>query len=271
MDNQHSNFYCGREVVFENNYLQSIYLTYILGNKIGDQELIEHARNEITYLNTNKETILNSEIKYPEAYILKLLQLGLDTEYLQVIDNFQIPEYEIEELEHKDEIPILSTEERTFLENDQTLFLYSDYALLFKDFNKIDLSEYFKYELIQHYNALQFGLYPLCTVVDTYQDGELDSYLKERLENVILEGNDLMLLNSFEEMLKCKEYFNTRNIEVKNLDLSLEKLLRKSTINIDGNSYLIDVTYECIGDAEDCTNVRLDYNLLTNLKYILYE
>lgn len=271
MDNLHEDFYCEKDLTLENNYLQSIYLTYILGEKIGDRELIEYAQDEIFYLNTNKDTILNGVIKYPEAYILKLVELGLDMGYLEIIDNFNIPTYEAEELRYKDETPILSTEEKSYIKNDRTLFLYSDYALLFKEYNRIDLANYFKYELIHYYNALQYDLYPLCTIANTYSDERLDSYLEEKFETAISESNNLLLLNSFQELLKCKEYFKKKDIDVRNLNISFDDILRKSTIEFEGNSYLVDASYSCSEESAECENIRLDFDLLTNLKYILYE
>lgn len=264
-------FYCGREFSFDNDYLQSIYLTHVLGNKLGDKELIDFALQEISYLNTNKEEILASDIKYPEAYILKLLELGLDEEYLQVIDNFQIPEYEIQELDFKETIPLLPIEEELYLRKDLRLFLYSDYSMILEEFNRIELANYYKNELIRYYNALQYGSYPLCTMGKTSSDDKVYTYVKDSLEKAIIEENDILLLNSVKELLTCKEYLDVKDAEVINLKFAFEDALRKSTLNIAGDSYIIDTSYVCINDSTECNDINLDYNLVTNLRFILYE
>lgn len=267
-------WFCNNENFFSNDYLKTISLAYDLSERLGDEELHSYVQKEIEYLNNNVDKILSEEIEYPEAYILKLVEIGLSSEYLTLIDDFQIPTYEREVLEDHDYKPQLSKEEELFPEFYTSILRYSDYSKLYKEFGKEKLSNYYTNELIIKYNRSPFVLYGLCTVGETISDAEIYKYIRTELSEVIAKKEDNLILNNLTELLSCNLYAEGMNSEITGLNEEIRELVNRSTLEINGIPYIVNsslIEMEGAEGKEKIQKIIFNYRMLDNLIYVLYE
>lgn len=265
---------CDNESFFSNEYLKTISLLHDLGEKLGDEELLSYAQAEIEYLNNNFENILKEGIVYPEAYILKLVEIGLSTEYITLIEDFEIPIYEVEKIEDHDYKPLLSKEEELYPRFYTSILRYSDYSRVFKEFGKEDLSKYYSNELVLAYNRSPFVLYGLCTVGRTTQDTEIFEYVSTKLSKSITEKDDPLILNNLTELLSCNLYAKEMNSVVVGLDEEIQELTNNSTLEIDGKAYIVySRLIDMVGaeGEEEFQQLVFNYRMIDNLIYVLYE
>ena len=264
-------FICNYDTALDNEYLQSIYLTYLLGRSLNDQELVDSALEEIKYLNQNIEQILAKEISSPEAYLLKLVDIGLDQRYLKIIENFQIPEYHPADLNISEKEDLLTRQDDLYFRQYLKVLQLTENAYIFREYGLQELADYFLNEAIQSYNSLGFGIYSLCNIGYVTHDRELFDYVKEDLEKILGNRENYLIQNSPLELKKCNMYAGVMNSEISNIKEGMSYALWMSTFTKDNSSFITDSSYVCMGDSDVCDTIQLNYRLLDNLKYVLYE
>jgi len=263
---------CNNRNFFSNDYLKSIYLTYELGTKLKNESLLLSVNEEIEYLNKNKEEILlKSETFPPDAYILKLTELGLDKEYLKIIDEFIIPSTQKGVIEDHDFMPLLSINSEIYSKQYAEIVRYGGYYKIYKEYDKEDLSNYYLNELIRKYNISEYVLYGLCTVGYSTLDANTFEYIKDKLEESIHNAEEVLILNTVPELLVCDKYADLMNSEIEGIDNAIQNAVKTSTWKIDEKAFIIAATRTCDGNSEICNNIFFNYRLVDNLMYLLYE
>ena len=253
---------CNTGQFFTNDYLKSIFLAYDLSEKIGDTQLGGYVGEEIKYLNQNKKEILKETHIYPQAYILKLVDIGLDKEYLQIIENFEIPTYEEVGVLN---IPDIKSSSRYQSQNTEYLDIlrYSDFVKIFAEYEYEDLRDYFLNELKSIYNSSDLGLNGLCSIGLSTQDEEIFGYLRSALNDKV----DVLDYVDSRELINCSLYSKQMNSDIEGLNEIIDRVLERGSIEIEENLYLVD--FQEINSEESL--VLVNYKLLDNLMYILYE
>ena len=262
---------CDEENSFNNDYLKSIYLTYELGTKLKNETLLSYVKDEIDYLNKNREEILKKGIIYPEAYILKLIDIGLNEGYKEIIDNFVVTNTQKQVIEDHDFMPLVSINSEIYSKSYSEIVRYGDYHKIFEEYKESELSNYYSNELIREYNVSEYVLYGLCTVGYSLSDSKTFKYVKEKLEDSIREGEEVLILDGVPELLMCDKYAKLMKSEIVGVDGIIKNAVNKASFEMDGNGFIITASTSCPGEEEICSHILLNYRLVDNLMYLLYE
>lgn len=262
------------KVLLRGDYLKSVYLLANLSEQLGDEGLHASLEKEIAYLNLNKDQILREtkSLTYPDAYILELIELGLNEDYRSLIDGFVIQE-------NKEPVFTFDSNKQPLLLNENTVYTkeyldmvrYSDYYRIFRKYEEEDLANYSLSKMIEIYNDSEFVIYGLCSFA--YADEELVKPvgLEERLEEMFSNDKKELIEGNIYELLMCNLYAKEANIEINGLDNKIHEALESNTINVDGNSFIVR-ELSVVEDGDATSNLDLVvYNLLDNLMYLLYE
>lgn len=258
---------CNSGEYFSNNYLKSIYLASVLAQKKNDVELKSLVDKEIEFLNLNAEKIFKQEFSFPEAYIIKLVEIGLDKRYLETIDNFSIPvtieENQLNQVNYETVLSRgFSNSGRDYL----NIVRYSDYVKIFSEYDYITLKNYYLNELINIYNRSNSGIIGLCSIGYATDNKEFASTVNEQLLKESIESS-----KGVGEYLVCMQYLkqigstNTKTWE------KLKKIVSNSTITIEEKLYLVETNISNYDDKSGNINAyTTQFNLLDNLMNILY-
>ena len=271
------------KVFLSNNYLKSLSLLPELAEVLMDEELIAIFDRELEYLNLNKVKIIKENshilyedtqikyIRYPEAYILRLVDLGLDKDYLLFIDNFLIPEYsESTLLLDLDKDPLLLMGSAVYSEGYLNLVRYSDYSRVFRDYGRDELANYAKNKMIEVYEDSGFTINGLCSLVHSNQDVIAPLKMKRQLEQILLNDNWELIEGNLYELLMCDLYAKNNEIKIRGLDDGIQGALELNTIKVGDNLFVVR-SHATEGQDEVMSLDTPTYSLLDNILYLLYE
>ena len=262
---------CNKEEDLNSEYFKALYMTYELGIKLKNDILLSTVEKEIEYLNNNILTILEKDISSPEAYILKLIEIGLDKGYKKIIEEFVIPEYKEHVIEDHDLMPLISLDSDIYSNYYQEIVRDADYYRIFTEYGEEDLAHYYKNELISRYNESEYVLYGLCTLGNSISSTEIFEYISRKLEQSITNGGDFLILKSLPELIMCKRFSESMGTDIKDLESLIIDTAKKSSLEIGGQAYIVNAKRVCQGEEAICNHMLLDYHLVDNLMYLLYE
>ncbi|KKP43173.1 MAG: hypothetical protein UR32_C0003G0019 [candidate division WS6 bacterium GW2011_GWE2_33_157] len=265
------NWICNSDFSITYDYLKSIYLTYELGKKLNDNEMLNSVNEEIMYLNSNSEELIKAEYNFPEAYILKLIDIGLSEEYLKIISDFEIPEYRVQTLTIHDSLPYLPNEGEILSKRYVDILRYSDYHTVFNEYGMEELSSYYYNESVRRYNSSEYVVNGLCTIGYSTSNPDIYKYVKDELEFIISSNGDDLILENITELFKCSLLSDKMESTINGLSNEIESLVKRSTISIDNNAYIVNTTTACVNEEKVCNHVIRNFRLVDNLMYILYE
>lgn len=259
---------CNSGDYFSNNYLKSIYLASELAKKYNDLELKSLVNKEIEYLNLNAEKILKQEFSFSEAYILKLVDIGLDKSYLKIIEDFDIPAIIQEnQLNMVNDKAVLSREFSNNGRDYLNIIRYSDYVKIFSEYNYVELKNYYLNELINIYNKSNSGIIGLCAIGYATDNIEYASRVNEQLLKERKESS-----MGVSEYLVCMQYLKQIGSTNTKIWEQLKEIVSNSTITIEEKLYLVETDISIYDDKSSNINAYItQFNLLDNLTYILYE
>jgi len=254
-------------------YLKSIYLIFQLSERLNDSELAGYVEEEIKYLNNNIEKYLTDNYNFPQAYILKLVDIGLDAKYLDLVDinSFQefgeIPDSEIK-LENRLEQNQTSLEP-TNPYNYVIISQYADNAKIFKEYEQYkDLIFFHNQGMIAVYNSSNFIFSGLCTIGYQQDNEELFSKLKSKLEEMISTNEfDKLLIRNIPELIRCKDYAVSQNSDIRGFDELVEKAVIDSTDTNKSGSFIVGL----IESEVSFSGYKVIFSLIDNLMFILDE
>lgn len=266
-----------------NSYLKSLSLLFELSEVLVDEELMSIFNREVEYLNQNKAEIIEENsrvlyegsqveyIRYPEAYILKLVEFGLDDDYLFLVDNFDIPEYsESALLLNLDRQPLLLEESGIYTEEYLNLVRYSDYLRLFGEYNREELADYARSRMVEAYKDSGFIINGLCSLAYSDQSIIAPMEMKKQLEQVLLNDNWELIEGNLYELLMCDLYAKNNGMKIGGLEGAIQGALELNTMKV-GDSLFI-VRGHSIRGQDEATNLEIPiYSLLDNILYLLYE
>lgn len=271
------------KIFLNNNYLKSLSLLPELAEVLVDEELMLIFDREVEYLNLNKVEIIEENnhilhegtqfkyIRYPEAYILKLVDLGLDEDYLLLVDNFDIPEYSESVLQlNLDKEPLLLAEGAVYSEEYLNLVRYSDYLREFREYKKDELADYTRNKMIEAYEDSGFIINGLCSLAYSDQSIIAPMEMKKQLEQVLLNDRWELVEGNLYELLMCNLYARNNGLKIGALEGAIQEALELNTMKV-GDSLLI-VRSHSAGGQDEVTNLEVPiYSLLDNILYLLYE
>jgi hypothetical protein len=238
---------------------------------------------EVEYLNSNKEEIIkkNSHISYeggkvqyimyPEAYILELVELGLDKDYLLLLEDFLVPDYNNFTFSFDfNKEPLLLTESEVYSVEYLDLIRYSDYYWIFKEHGREELADYSHSKMVEIYNNSGFVAYGLCSL--GYSDNTLfgSEELKKKLEVIFSTDKKELVEGNIYELLMCDMYAKKNELNIEGLDNAISEALRLQMIEVD-NSYFIVRGLSSKGTDLETPSAIIKYNFIDNLMYLLYE
>lgn len=263
------------EVTLSNDYLKSIYLLNEVLQRLGDNQLHKSFEKEIDFLNLNKEEIIerNSRyILYPEAYILKLVELGLDKDYLFLLDEFDIPDYDI--ISFSPDLrgdPLLMEEKGAYSKGYSDLARYADYYRIFKEHERDDLVRYSYNRMLEVYNSSGFSVYGLCSI--GYSEEEILDYkkLNEKLEEIFSNNKRELIETNVYELFMCDAYSKKRGVEIKGLEGVTSEALQLQVMEVNDSPF---IARGLVGNKELSLvgpPTIMVFNLVDNLMYLLYE
>jgi hypothetical protein len=247
------------------DYFKSIYLLNDIANRLDDDELKRFVSKEIEYINQNKGELLNKRYNHAEAYIVKLIEIGLEEDFLKLYDNFNY-------LDTRDVVfepnysNILAENEDLDIVNYSNLVKYVDYKNIFSKEGYEDLSNYYNYLAIDSYNSSNLGIYGLCSLINLGFEGVDNEELIKKLNEEYSKDDSVFSFN-ISDSIQCKKFISAISPSEENLLERISLLIDRSTLTIDDSSYIIDKSTINITDTDE-KYVFLTYNLLNNLLYI---
>lgn len=239
-------------------YTKSLYLMYELGVEMEDPELLEIFSKEISYLNNNIEEILseNKDVNYPEGYLLKLIDFGLDNAYISLIDDYVF-------------------DGGGYLSPDlySGTMRYSEYYRIFREYGYDKLAEYSYEEMMKAYERSGYPLNGICSVYNSsdnaYDLGETISSLNSGLSEINNTEDNLIAHNLY-ELLICYSVPGINSELEMQLQNVITQIINKRVVIIEDKAILIKGSRVSTEDDEHFTPVISSFNLLDNLMYVQY-
>ncbi len=259
---------CNKGDYLTNDYLQSLYLSYELGLELNDEDFKRYVVDEINYLNSNMQAILEGVHIYPEANILKLVNIGLNKEFLDIIDRNNIPKesgiFENIKLEFNHCFGEENISNTDILSLEKSL----EYAKIFKEFNYTQLSNYYLNELYRINTEVSPNFTALCYIGSATRDVEIANYVSDCINE---EKNRLGIESlSFEELYTCSQFLGEMNLDIRKIGGYLFDKVQKATITYKGNSFFVDRSSSIFVEGKTSPEFPLNFKILNNLKYIHY-
>lgn len=262
-------FYKQEDFKLPNGYFKSLFLLRELEEKYNEKEFGRFLEREITYLNSNVETISQQENSFPDPYILKLLGLGLDESYISLVER-NVPETDDEEINFVFEKGPLATEEVYSVEY-ENFILYSEMSNILEDFDRKELSNYYLNQRASIYNNSSFDIYGLCSLAKFEDNSEIVDNIIPVLEEVLTDKEKYLIELNTIELLNCNYVSGKYNKEITGLDNAIRDSLIHRTVNIDNNSFIIRAITLCT-PFNDCDDFFYVFELIDNLEFLLlYE
>ncbi len=255
------------------DYTKSLYLIHQIAQEKKDQELDDVFDKEISYLNENREDIMENYEDYiiPSAYILKLVDQGLDQEYLSIFEESTVPTYYEESLEKsvEEKTPVSIVESSPQSIKYQNLIQYADYFNIYTEYDMEEFADYSYNQMIVLFNNME-SLNGVCTLAYSNQ-GLIDSNdLKRTLEDIFSNETTQLIEGSLYELVMCKKYSEMKGVEIGGLDKALDTVLYISTSNIEEYSFVMRGVSTSGNNIEELLTIR-NFSLLDNLMYIWSE
>ena len=256
------------------DYTKSLYLIAVLANTYDDEGLGGIFEREISYLNENSEAIIeaNKNGRYPEAYILELINLGLNEEYLSLIKDFKIPFYDKETFDNTIiERAVLPINDELYSSTYRNIIRYADYYKIFLENDYIDLAEYSFNQMVSIFNSSEYSLYGICSVGFT-TDGLIEfSDIQSKLEGIFLDKHFSLIEGNVYELIMCQKFSNQQDTLIEGLNSSITTLVQNTTLSFDEKSLLVR-GLSPLRESDTEYFPIVTYNTLDNLMYLIsYE
>lgn len=272
-----SNFSCDDLFLLQNvkldfEYTKSLILLQKLSEKKGDAQLKTYFEREILYLNNNMDLVLseNRSLDYPEAYILKLIDYGLNDKYLSLIQNFDFSVDESSVIEYDINLEggtLLGYSGQTYTREYEDLIRYADYYRVFDEYGYKGLSEYSFKTMLTLYDSLEYGSPGLCSLVYNTGDSYMDEDILNKLEELFANDKLELFETNIYELLMCKSLMKREGHEHDNLNSVIRELVKNVTYEAGDTKFL--VRGEVAGEDNKGQFAIIVYNSLNNLMYIL--
>jgi hypothetical protein len=263
------------KVILSDDYLKSLSLLNEVSKKLKDEKLQKIFEREIEHLNVNREQIIaeNSYMFYEltsGAYILKLVDLGLNEDYLSFLNGFISPvdEESVFSLNSNEQPLLLSQGEPYSIEYLDIVRFSEDYRI-FKEYGREDLAKYSYNKMIEAYDQSELVVNGLCSLA--YSDNELvnPEGLKGRLEKIFSNDERELIEGNIYELLICDLYARKNGIEIKGLKGAVSQAFRLQLREVDEIPFVVRTL--SIETSEGLTGFVNKLNMADNLMYLLYE
>ncbi len=249
-------------------YLKAIYLLEQLAVHLDDEELNTFVKKEIEYLNNEGKWFVNK--RYPDAfaYILELVDSGLDAESLEIYKQFQnLDRKEVKLEPNYSGDDITSNEEDEYNESDYNdMIMYADNYKIFDNHGYDELARFYRIVTAEVYKSSNFGLIGLCHFANLGFE-EIES--EKLTDRIVAEytKEDSIVFNNLHESIQCLKYLQEGNSSQVETIQKIENLITNSTITLDDSSYVFNAK-RIYRDQEDPDFLILRYNLLNNIEYV---
>jgi hypothetical protein len=269
-----NNLYTLEQVNLDFDYTKSLYLLSLLSNQYEDQKLQNIWQEELSYLNKNIEDILDYQQNniFPSAYLLKLVDLGLDEKYLTLLENFEVFDYGAKEVinyENSRE-PLLLNKE-LYSSDYRDMMHYSDNYKIFLEYGYDNLSGYSYYQAISAYNSSKYSVYGICSIQNSMEGLMASPKLQAKLEKTFTNSVLNLIEGNIYELLMCKKFATQESIEIKGLESSIAYLLENLSLNIDDKTILVRGLSPTRNLNKEVRTI-VTYNSLDNLMFLInYE
>ncbi len=250
-------------------YLQLTYLTYQVAKKYDDKELYEYVNREIEYINNNySKEDLRVEYK-PNAYLLKLVEIGLDESFTEGYDAFDADSLQFmdfAEIKLNKDFTNLSLESESFSIEYRDIVQYSNNSKLFDEIGMDKgYSKSHQNMMIETYNESDLLLNGLCTIAYTTENEEIYKFLKPKIEEVIKNEIDTAITRNFVELNNCFLASQLFNSPIESLEDTVKELIRHTTVTNESGAFIVSSV-----SLEDSELKLMSYQLRDNLIYLLY-
>jgi hypothetical protein len=246
-------------------YLKSIYLLNELSIKHEDSELEGFVTREIDYINSKKEELISKQYPYPFSYILELIDLGLDNDFVELYNqNSYLRTNEIEfnpNYEINSTIGSVQELEGPF----NQLIFFAENSVIFNKFGYEDLSNYFYYKMVELYNSYDFGVLGLCSVSNLGFEEVDKKLLLDNLEE--LYSDESRIKSNIYEIAQCNSFIQNEDSDTGVLADSINEVIINSTVKIREASYFLDI-YSVLEEDDLLEGIIIKYKLLPNLIYL---
>ncbi len=261
------NLYTLEQVSLDFDYTKSLYLLFLLVDNYEDQELKDIWQKEISYLNKNIDDILahNQERTFPEAYLVKLVNLGLDEGYLILLENFEVSNSDVKQevnYDNSQEAMLLNRE--LYSKNYKHIIRYVDYYKIFLEHDYYNLAQYSYNEAIRMYNSSQYSVYGICSLQYSIRGLIENSMLKNKLKDILTDSELNLIEGNIYELLMCKKFAEEEGINIIGLDSRITDILQNLSLNVDDKTVLV----RGLSPTKDLDNevyTIVTYNSLDNL------
>lgn len=270
-----ADWFKSKEVSLNHDYLKSLLLLFELSEKLETDNFRNYFQREIEYLNLNKKEIIdtyNRRSPYPEAYILELVDLGLDEDYISLINEDIIGEDKLQEyIPDLGREPLLLSGKSSYTVEYLGIVYHSDNYRLFRKYSKEKLSNYSYNRMLEIYKNSEFVLHGLCSLSYANEDIVEPEKLRDKLEEVFSNSKKELIEENLYELLICDLYLRDNDMAIASLDERIREVVNLNVLEIEGMSF---ITRNLL--AEEHNNpmgaiVITTYNLIDNLSYLLYE
>jgi hypothetical protein len=262
-----SNWSCNSGTEISAEYLQVIYLLEQLGKQLEDEDILISVDDEIDFLNSNYSTTEMTFGETPSAYLLSLAQLGLNQEFLESIESFDLMNLDPITLEIAEKDPLSITEDEVYSNEYLLISQFASNTLIYDEYEEYaDLYEYNRYRMIEEYMNSDYVLNGLCSIAYATNEEELFSEIKPQLEDVISNNKNALVLNNLVEMYRCKLLGEDLDQEIEGLNEAIDNYVQNSTITSESGSYIVNISR---GETENVQFIK--FRLIDNLMYLLYE
>lgn len=252
-------------------YAKDLDLLYELSQQLGDSELRKVFDREIDYLNDNSQTVIEiTNLEIPNPYIPKLVEKGLDSKYLSLNSNYEIPQY------FKETLNINATYKSIHMANDGDLYSseyidlinWSDLYKKFRESGNTKLANYSESQMFNIYTNTEYVLYGLCSVVNASPESVSLDELKTMLEQVFSNDQSELIEINIYELMMCKEIFNNSDQKIVEVDDVVSRLLSNISLSINDNLFIVR-GLPITSDQEEGPNLIVNYNMLDNLVFLV--
>lgn len=255
------------------DYTKSLYLLYQISQSESDTKLKQAFDKEISYLNDNAETIIEGYEAHsiPPAYLLKLIDQGLSSQYISLVDSATIPQYYEEVLEQtiNDKVARPIDSRNPDLTYYDKMIRYADDYSIFAEYDRKDLADFTYNQMLVLFNSIE-SLNGICTLA--YSNHRLidATELRDKFENVFGDTTTQLIEGNLYELVMCKKYVNTNDCEIEGLEQSIDNVLDVSTSRVGEYFFIMGGTSTSGENIEELPTIK-SFNLLDNLIYILSE
>jgi hypothetical protein len=119
------------------------------------------------------------------------------------------------------------------------------------------------------FNSIE-SLNGICTLAYSDQDLIEGTELRNKFENVFGDTTTQLIEGNLYELVMCKKYVNTNDLEIEGLEQSIDNVLDVSTSRVGEYFFIMGGTSTSGENIEELPTIK-SFSLLDNLMYILSE